>query len=378
MERASHSSFPSTLGRALALALLVGACGDDSARADDAGSGIPDLTSGTDGATMGMNEDDTGPKFDLPNDDMPPPDGEDECAAVGEQAELVPVPADIIFVVDNSGSMSFEAAEIQARMNDFSTQIIASGIDVHVVLISSYPDNGNGICIDAPLGSGGCPGADSNPPTYTHVDERVASHDAWERLLATHGEWSSAIRPDSIKHVVVVTDDTSNMPWGEFHLAFQNLDPAYIDYVHHSVVCHSDCASAAGIGTNYIELSNTTGGVASDLCAQDFQAVFDVLSTEVIGGAALSCEFEIPPPPDDMEFNPEQVNLEFDDGMGGVLQIGKVESAAECASVEDGWYYDDPDAPTMIHLCPQTCDKVQGSASGAINIQFGCASVPAG
>ncbi|MEX1368729.1 MAG: vWA domain-containing protein, partial [Nannocystaceae bacterium] len=354
---------------ALTLALGPGGCGGDDSRADGEGSGIGGLTTATEGTeTESMGDDDPAIKLDLPDDDDPPPDGEEECAAVGEQAELVPVPADIIFVVDNSGSMSFEAGEIQARMNDFSDQIIASGVDVHVVLVSSYPDNGNGICIDPPLGSGGCPDTDDNPPTFTHVDERVGSHDAWEALLATHDQWAPAIRPDAIKHVVVVTDDTSNMPWGDFDLAFQALDPSYVDYLHHSVVCHSNCASAAGIGTNYIELSNNTMGVAADLCDQNFQAVFDVLTTEVIGGAALSCEFEIPPPPDGMEFNPDQVNLEFDDGMGGVLPIGRVDSAADCGGVDDGWYYDDPLAPTMIELCPQTCDKVQGSASGAINI----------
>ena len=363
---------------AMSVALSLPGCGGGGGRADDGGSGIGGLDTGTGAdATVGA-EDTMSDKLDVPDDDEPPPDGDDECAAVGEEAELVPVPADIIFVVDNSGSMSFEAAEIQARMNDFSNQIIASGVDVHVVLISSYPNNGNGICIDAPLGSGGCPGSDGNPPTFTHVDERVASHDAWERLLATHGEWSSAIRPEAIKHVVVVTDDTSNMAWGEFHLAFEALDPSYMDYVHHSVVCHSNCASAAGIGTNYIELSNNTGGVAADLCDQDFQAVFDVLTTEVIGGAALSCEFEIPPVPEGMEFNPDQVNLEFDDGMGGTIAIGRVDSAADCAGVVDGWYYDDPDMPTMIELCPQTCDRVQGAANGKIDIQFGCASIPAG
>ncbi|MCH9688435.1 MAG: hypothetical protein K0V04_43795 [Deltaproteobacteria bacterium] len=164
----------------------------------------------------------------------------------------------------------------------------------------------------------------------------------------------------------------------DFDTAFQALDPSYAGYVHHSVVCHSNCQSAAGIGTNYINLSMLTQGVAADLCDQDFQAVFDVLTTEVIGGSQLACEFEIPPPPDGMDFNPDQVNLEFDDGMGGVLEIGRVDSVLDCPNVVDGWYYDDPDAPTMILMCPQTCDKLQNSASGSISIQFGCASVPAG
>jgi hypothetical protein len=368
---------------ALALCATVCAtaigCGDGgggSGQSADEGIGLTGLDGGATTQVSATEGEDQGePKLDLPVTDLPT---DDECAAVSSTAELVALPADIIFIVDNSGSMSFEAGEIQARMNDFSSQIIASGVDVHVVLVSSYPGNGNGICIDPPLGAGGCPQADDNPPVFTHVDERVGSHDAWARLLSTHAEWADAIREDSVKHLVVVTDDTSNMNWDQFDAQFLALHPSYAGYLHHSVVCHSNCASAAGIGTDYITLSNNTGGVAADLCDQDFQAVFDVLSTEVIGGAALACEFEIPPPPDGMEFNPNAVNLEFDDGMGGTLQIGRVDSSAECPNVVDGWYYDDPLAPAMIVMCPQTCAKIQAAVDGTINIAFGCATVAAG
>lgn len=363
----------------IALGLGLAACGDPAGGRDSGNSGgIPLPTSGSDGGTGETEQESAdGDKLDLGSiSDLP--GGNDECAAVSEGAELVPLPADIIFVVDNSGSMDFEAQQIQQELNGFSAQIIASGIDVRVILVSSYPNDGNGICIEPPLGGGGCPNADDNPPTFTHVDERVGSHDAWEVLLATHGEWGPMLRQESSKHIVVTTDDTSNMDLTEFNAQFLALDPSYAEYIHHSVVCHSNCADAAGIGTNYIELSNMTGGIASDLCDQDFQTVFDVLSTEVIGGTELACEFEIPPPPDGMEFNPNQVNLEFDDGMGGLVEFGRVDSPAGCGAVADGWYYDNPAAPTMIVMCPQTCDMMQESENGAINIKFGCATVPAG
>ncbi len=369
-----------SMGIGLVLGAGLAGCGGDDGRADGSGSGI--VTAATDdaGASTGDNNSADGDTIllDVPGGDLPNPGGDDECAAVSEAAELVPLPADIIFVVDNSGSMDFEAMQIQAEMNGFSGQIIDSGIDVHVVLISSYPDNGNGICIDPPLGSGGCPGDDNNPPAFTHIDERVGSNDAWERLLDTHDQWSAAMREESSKHIVVVTDDTSEIDWMTFDEQFQALDPSYADYLHHSVVCHSDCDDAAGIGDNYITLSMMTMGVASDLCDQDFQAVFDALSTEVISGTQLACEFEIPPPPDGEEFNPDQVNLEFDNGAGDVLEIGRVDSAADCPDVPDGWYYDDPDDPQMILVCDQTCDKLQLSMSGAVNIKFGCATMPAG
>jgi hypothetical protein len=359
-------------------AALVGCGGTGRPSDDEQGSSIgltalaTDSNSGTVSDTADESAD--GLKLDLPATDLL---GNDECAAVTEAAELVPLPADIIFVVDNSGSMDFEAAQIQAEMNGFSNQIIASGIDVHVVLISSYPGQGNGICVPEPLGNGGCPDEDTNPPTFLHVDREVGSNDAWANLLDTHAEWAPTWREESSKHIVVVTDDESEMDWEDFDEQFRALDPSYLDYIHHSVVCHSECPDAAAVGGDYITLSMVTMGVAADLCDQDFQAVFDALSTEVIGGTQLACEFEIPTPPDGMEFNPTQVNLEFDDGMGGILQIGRVDSALDCPNVADGWYYDDPDAPQLILVCPQTCDKLQLSQDGSINIAFGCASVPA-
>ncbi len=346
--------------------------GTDSAASDSNGSGV-DTDEGS-----GDETGEGGPKFDLGSATSGMPPDDQECAAVAEEAELVPLPADIIVVVDNSGSMTFEAGQIQARLNDFSQQIIDSGIDVHVVLISSYPNSGNGICMDPPLGNGGCPNDDNNPPLFTHVNQSVSSHNAWDRVLATHAQWSGAMREESSKHILVVTDDTSNMSLNDFDTGFLGLDPTYADYIQHSVVCHSNCASAAGIGSRYINLSVQTGGVPADLCDQDFQSVFDVLSTEVIGGTQLACEFEIPEPPNGDDFDPDKVNVEFDDGMGGTTSIPRVDNAGQCGAVLDGWYYDDPLAPTMIVMCPQTCETAQDAKNGSITIAFGCETVVPG
>ena len=301
--------------------------------------------------------------------------GEEACAAVSAEAELVPLPADIIFVVDNSGSMSFEAGEIQDRMNDFSSQIIDSGIDAHVVLISSYPNNGNGICIDTPLGSGGCPNDDTNLPTFLHVDERVGSHDAWQRLVGTHDQWADSMREESSKHVVIVSDDDPNWTDDQFNTAFLALDPSYEGYFHDSVVTHSNCPSSAGIGQDYIDLSIATGGVAADLCDQDFQAVFDALTTAVLGGAALSCDFAIPDPPEGEVLDPDAVNVDIGSAMAPLDTIPRVDDLMGCDAVMDGWYYDNPDDPTQIYLCPQTCESLQAIKDGVINIGFGCETI---
>jgi len=363
-------------------AVLASACGSDEGgtriTAGSAGDdGIGSISAGTDGDDDGLTTDD--PLEPIPDIGNPleGTDGE-ECAGYTEAAENKKQPADIIVVVDNSGSMDFEAAAVQNNLNTFSQQIIDSGIDVHVVLMSSYPGDGNGMCIEPPLGSGGCPGADSNPPLFTHLDTRISSNDALSQILAHQPEWSTVLRPDAALHFMIVSDDESEIDAVQFDTQLKAFDPNYEDYKLHGIVCTTECDETADIGQVYIALGQITGGIISDLCLQDFQPVFDQLATEVVAGAQIACEWDVPVPPEGEDFDPMKVNVEFDDGMGGGFTIGYVESAAECANVVDGWYYDNPVAPTKIFACPQTCQKIQGVETATIQITLGCDSVPAG
>lgn len=304
--------------------------------------------------------------------------GMDECASHSEQAEHVIAPADIVFVVDNSGSMQDEAQAVQDNLNTFSTQIIESGIDVRVTLISSYPGNGYGICVDPPLGVGGCPSTDSNPPLFNHLEQRVNSNDALHRVLEHQTAWGPTVRPDSSLHFVVVSDDESSLSALDFDAQIRALHPDHIDYKLHAIVSMQDCPEAARVGETYITLTQLTGGIASDLCLQDFQPVFDQLATEVIAGSQITCEWAIPQPEGNQTLNPNQVNVEFDDGEGEPEIIGRVESEADCATVADGWYYDDPDEPTTIIACEQTCARMQEAMEASISITLGCDTIPAG
>lgn len=350
-----------------------------------------DTTGGADNGTDG--DDDDSIKLDVAGADdesgNPIDDGED-CAEVSEVADVGLQPADIIVVVDNSGSMSFEAAAVQNNMNAFSSQIFLANIDAHVVLISSYPtDDDAGICVSEPLGAGGCPLSDTNLPTFQHVNAGVGSNNALERVISLWPDYEDIMRPTAARHVVVVTDDDSDLSATDFDAMFKALDATNAEYTLHAIAAPEDPATACLLGTSccltsaddgaeYLDLVMATGGVWGNLCDQDFQPVFDQLSMAVISGATLACEFAIPTPPEGETLNPDEVNVEFDDGQGGGLQIGRVDSAADCAAVDNGWYYDDPDAPTTILVCPQTCDVVQGFTMASVSIKFGCATIPAG
>jgi hypothetical protein len=378
----------------LGLAVLA-ACGGGRDADDTASSSVSitttisttvDPTGGSETIGADTMESDTLGKLDVGGsaDDSTGPEA---CESIDMMATVGLQPADIIIVIDNSGSMDFEANQVQINMNAFSSQIFLANIDAHVVLISQITGD-TGVCIDPPLGSGGCPVDDNNPPGLTHIIDSVDSNNALQKIIEHHADWSPVMRATASKHIIVVTDDESDLSAADFQAMWAALDPSYVPYKVHAIAAPegpvagclnqtSCCITSAAAGAVYIQLTTATGGVFGNLCDQEFQPIFDAVAQQVIQGSAIACEFAIPPPPEGEDFDPMQVNVEFFDGVG-TLDIGNVENAAACAGVTDGWYYDDPAMPQTILLCPQTCDTIQGFTDAAISIQFGCATVPAG
>lgn len=365
-------------------AIFVLACASDDGRRDagiagSIGSSSPGASTGDDtGASEDTAADDSGVgeleeggtvALDLGSADDSP--GMEECAEVVEEADVGLQGADIIIVIDNSVSMGNEIAEVQENMNMFSQQIIDADVDPHVVMVSGFEHNSDsGICVPAPLGSGMCPTADHNPPVYWRVGDWVGSHSALSRVVSHYGDYAATMRDDAATHVVVVTDDDSDWTPEQFTAEFEALNPKLDGFVLHAII--------NGSGDVYEQLAMQTGGLVGDLDSGEFQPIFDALADTVVMSASLSCAYDIPTPMGGEVFDDDEVNVQFDDGMGGTLEIGHVEAAGDCGAVGDGWYYDDPVAPTTIVLCPQTCDAIQGFALARVGIVFGCATVPAG
>jgi len=90
------------------------------------------------------------------------------------------------------------------------------------------------------------------------------------------------------------------------------------------------------------------------------------------GDAAIPCQLQLPEPPADQTLVYDQVNLEHETSVCESTLFYSVQNASECGS-EDGWYYDDPQSPQSIHLCPQSCDRVSGPG-GTLFYSVGCAT----
>jgi hypothetical protein len=324
---------------------------------------------------------DSGPSSDA-NPDAP-------CEGIKRDVKVETLPVDIIWAIDNSFSMVQEVLAVQENINAFSQQIIQANIDVHVVMLAGFP-----FCVAAPLGSGQCP-ADSKPPNYFHHPSAIV--DSWNAawmLVQFFPEYKQMLRPNSLKYVVVVTDDDANgllagpnagNPTG-FINEYTRLDPMMQTpsgtpaWKISGVYAQTACPNSSNVGTFWKSAIDQTGGVHGDICAcgdaaactQTFKAVLDSLAKTITTAAQpLDCEYPIPAAPPGQTFDKTLVNVDLLTN-GATENIGYVPDAASCHADLGGWYYDNPDTPTRILTCPKSCEKIKATTNGSISVAFGC------
>lgn len=302
------------------------------------------------------------------------------CAGDEVNADFVTVPSDIIWIVDQSGSMNQETAYVQAKINDFVNLISASNIDYRVTMIAQ-PTGTNAICVPPPLGGPSC----GNNTQFRLVNQRIGSTNGPSLTISTYPQWSDFLRPEAVKHFVFVTDDNSAMTAAAFTTALDGLVPAgtFANRKFHGIYafgngmangCTGAFGSGARDGTVYTELIAQTSGAAGVICNDDWTQVFMDITAAVVSGSQVSCELQIPMPPMGETLDPTKVNVKYQ--MGGVAPgqlLPQVPTAADCGA-SGGWYYDDNTAPTKIVLCPMTCTSVQGDDAANIKVEFGCST----
>jgi len=316
------------------------------------------------------------PQLDLAGADT----STEECASVTQSTVIEEGPSDILIVIDQATA----EVNVDTILSNFSLLIGNDSImDLQVVLIAGYPADGGGACIDEPpLGVGECPENDDNPPMYRHIDETIAAPTLLDQVLARADEWQPTLREGAWKHVWILSGAGADSSTDDFVDALLDIDAGFERLTVHAMVPTapaSDCSAIVGGGPidtaqAYVDLATSTGGIVVPLCDYNVDELFDSL-LDSIHTVALSCSYDIPEPPAGEVFQPDQVNVDYDDGFG-LQTIGHVETAADCASVGNGWYYDAA-LPTKILMCPQTCQRFGALSNASIEIRFGCATVPA-
>lgn len=321
------------------------------------------------------------------------------CATTTAEALPTVLPADIIWVVDNSLSMEEEVAAVSSNLNRFATFITDSGIDAQVVMISNDdPTVGDGkyhVCVPPPLSAtaaGVCPtGRDVDGERYYHerfTIEGVSGSNTRTNALTAIAErypnYRSRLRPGATTHIVVVSDDDSAITAADFDARLAALSPGFLRRpIVHSIVTRDStelesntdgcvvagCPCGYRVGTEYLGLSAATGGTVQSICTADWRPVFDAIAAAVVETTSVPCVYAIPSPGGGLTVNPEQVNV-YSAQAGDRTLIPNVAGPDACGA-DAGWYYDDPADPRVVNLCNVSCVSVTGS----VEIDFGCDTV---
>lgn len=255
----------------LGTAIAAGGCSSDSGNNSTGG---PNTGGGGAGGSGSSTSSGFGGSFLDPdagmNDVTLTPDT--ACEATSVQADYVQRPADIIFMIDNSGSMTDEILSVQRNINEnFASIIERSGINYRVIMVSQHgsAQTSQAICVDAPLGSGSCNPVptlpNTNPPKFYHYDVETGSGNSLCMLLDTLNGgvparggtapatgWSTWLRPESLKVFVEFTDDNANCATTSLGAANITLDDDLMETVEEGlVVADTFDAALTGIAPEF-------------------------------------------------------------------------------------------------------------------------------
>jgi hypothetical protein len=139
--------------------------------------------------------------------------------------------------------------------------------------------------------------------------------------------------------------------------------PTYVIGVGSSLANLNAIASSGGSTSAFLV---DTGGNVNQ---QFLQAMNDIRH------AALGCTYAIPTSTNGpIDYN--EVNIVYQPGNGGSpVTLPYVMDKANCPAMGNGWYYDNPQAPTQIVLCDSSCSGIEVDETGSVNITLGCSTV---
>jgi hypothetical protein len=379
----------------IALLSIAGACSGSSDKNGGAGDSR-DEGDEADGRDVDSSSDDEGtarppagkPSADEDDDDDAPAeqpkggDGLDECASNEVEAERAPRGGNVVWVIDASGSMDEEAAQVQDNLNKFVQSIVAAGLsDYRVVVIteSEFVD------VPEPLAS--------DTEHFRFIEEEVGSNDQHEILLNLYTRYADFLLKGAVTHFVVVTDDESDMSAQSF--VTQMTARHESDFRVHAVAsppgemapakpptlfgddddddngCQGALGAAAAPGVQHWEAAKLTDGLTFSICSADWSALFTELAKEVSDSASVPCSLEVPvaPPGSRLDYQAVEVILTAPNAQKGTV-LTPAANASGCAD-EAGWYYDDALKPTSIVLCPTSCEAA--AQGGSLSLALGCA-----
>lgn len=257
------------------------------------------------------------PQPDAPLDraDAGAPDAGSGPVPVACDGRFERVPVDLVFIVDNSGSMPEETASFEQALPSFVALLDDDQVDYRIILLSRHrrderaesEEASTSVCVAAPVsGLAECPSdRPALGPRFFQYSVKIDDDDSLSRVLEAFDApdpfgltalgWSEWLRPGARTIFVEITDADSALPAGEFTTSLQAAAPASFGsdasrpgFVFHSItgviqrafapdIYRADepleAAVCEGIGSNpdnagvvYQDLSRSTGGLRASVC----------------------------------------------------------------------------------------------------------------
>ena len=301
-----------------------------------------------------------------------PDDGGPACTSTSVAAERIQL--DIVFLIDQSGSMSgpkwigttnglttfFKdpaSANIGAGLvyfpNHKASTCVPEDYQTLDVPINTLPVNAFPLTNSMPADATG-----SSTPTYGALKGALMAATAYQDahpthkvilVLATDGD-PNACGATTIDNIADMAKDARSY----------NGVLTYVIGVSGSVIANLNKIAAAGGTTAAYDITSDISQFTAKMAE--------------IRSAALGCEFEIPPPPNNQQIDTNKVNFSYTPkGVGMSKLLLRADDLADCNS-KPGWFYDNNIAPTKMLLCPATCATVQADSNAKISVLFGCKS----
>ncbi|MCL2724570.1 MAG: VWA domain-containing protein [Polyangiaceae bacterium] len=389
-------------------AVGVGACGSTGSDGSfgnpsgnqngDAGSGGQPGFGGTQG-DAGSGGDGTGNQGD----------GAPECAATSAKAQLTPV--NLVVMLDRSGSMGdnkYEGYNPQQRW-----------IPVTNAIEAFFADNGSAGMSAAltffPNALNSCTASDyytaevpltalpNNAAFAPVIGANAPAHADTPTLAAVNGaiHQAQAINeadPSGKAVIVLITDgEPYCCTWPTVDPPVANWALSCTNGVHDNTLADANSganlnASAAAIASVRATIPTYVIGVSSDATnlntlasasgtsliqvdvaanpADTSSALIAALNT--IRGDVVSCDFDIPKPPDGRTLDFNKVNVAYTPS-GQAAQT--LSYSADC-STANSWHFDNPAAPTKVQLCTDTCNAVRSTQNSQVDVVFACVDRP--
>ncbi len=337
-------------------------------------------------------------------------------------------PLDVVFVIDNSGSMTEEIAAVRENINrNFATLIQASGADYRVIVLSKYGADATTVCIEPPLAGADCELGllETNSAVFFHYNLEIDSYNGLCQLLyaldlpdpegRAPAGLSTWLRPAAQKAIIVITDDSAACryvdgaidlligeregdPYSDalaFHRALSAKAPELFGsgsdsryrffgfvgmaesahlgepYFPHESLVESSCDTATSPGLSYQALSVITDALRYPVCeGRGFDAVFRVLAQSVVESTKADCVFEIPEAPPGQSINRASIAIEYRPAGGAPIAIDQVAGRDDCGAHS---FYVTGD---QLQLCPASCAEVEADRLAELRVLYGCSIVP--